>query len=361
LLNSKPLQKEKKICLVIPSLNVGGMERVMIELAEYFVSFDYIETHLIILVKSDWFYTVPSKLLVHEPEFIFNSKIRIISTLRTLLYLRRSIKNISPDAILSFGEMFNSFLLLAAVNLKFKIVVSDRSKPDKKWSTTHRILRRILYPQAFGIISQTNYSKVFLFNETKHNNIKVIPNPVKNFYDSSIERKNIVLYTGRLITTKRIDILINVFTQINNPTWELWIVGDGPERKKLEILAKSMCCKHQIKFFGLQKEILSFYSLASIFAFTSTSEGFPNVLLEAISSGLPCIAFDCIAGPADLIHDGINGYLIKEMDIPLFKSKLEQLMLNPELRAEFGLATKQIAKEYTIDKIGDSYLKFLLS
>lgn len=349
---------KKKICLVIPSLKAGGMERVMSELANYFSLKTDIEVHLVSLGNSQSFYALNNSVILYKPSF--EKKSWLIFSIKSLFFLRNRLREIRPNAVLSFGETYNSFVLLSAMFLNLKIFVSDRSKPDKKWGKLHESLRRFLYHGAYGIISQTTYSKAFLQKEIKHTNISVIPNPVDLVIFNKQQRRKVILNVGRLIPTKKIDILLEIFAQTKHDGWILWIVGDGPQRFLLEEEAAKLGISNSVQFWGNQKEVASYYSQAAIFAFTSVSEGFPNVLLEAFSSGLPCISFDCVAGPADLIKDGINGFLIPEMDNKTYVEKLQILMDNYELRLRMGNQAINTAKDYHITKIGEDYFKFMM-
>jgi glycosyltransferase involved in cell wall biosynthesis len=349
----------KKLCLVLPSLSGGGMERVMAELAWFFVTKENIETHLILLARGSKFYAMPSEITIHEPDFEFNNKFRLYNTIKTICYLRRNVKLIRPDAILSFGEMYNSFVLLSTLLMKIRIIISDRSKPDRNWGILHNFLRRILYIKAAGIISQTNYSKIFLKRVTKHPDIIVIPNPVmplKNLYE---KRQNVILNVGRLINSKNIDLLLYIFANCKFEDWKLWIVGDGPERRILEKKSFDLGIQDYVTFWGKRKDIESFYSKSKIFAFTSNSEGFPNALLEAMSAGLACISFDCVAGPADLIKDGENGYLINNGNVKDYLNKLNNLLNSPDLIEQFSKRSAISSKDYEINKIGEKYFNYL--
>lgn len=354
------MSEKKKICLVIPGLNAGGMERVMSELASFFAGRNEISTYLILYTKGDRFYKVPKNVILIEPDFFFNKKQRFLFTIKTLLFLRREIKKIMPDAVLSFGETYNSFVLLATLFLKTKIFVSDRSKPDKPWGIFHETLRKIIYKKAAGIVSQTSYSKSFLEKETGHKNIEIIPNPVKPYAKLSNLKNNVILTVGRLISTKRIDLLLEIFSEISKENWQLWIVGDGPQRQYLETLALNLGISEKVKFWGLQKDVESFYTESDIFAFTSISEGFPNALLEAMAAGLPCISFDCVAGPADLINNEENGFLIPMLDIASYKHQLSHLMESENARLSMGKKAHETSKEYELEKVGNAYLNFLL-
>ncbi len=353
----------KKVCLVIPSLKAGGMERVMSELSNFFSTQNNIQVHLVLLSNDAKFYKISKNVKIYEPKFKFNNNYRIFYTLKTIAYLRHTIKMVNPVTILSFGEMYNSFVLLSTLFLNIQTYVSDRSKPDKRWGKTHESLRKLLYPKAAGIISQTQYSKRFISQETGHHNIRVIPNPIKPFLKDETIKENIILNVGRLILSKRVDLLIQLFSEINkvNSSWKLWLVGDGPEKCKLKQLVEDLKLDSHIKLWGNQKEINKFYSQAKIFAFTSESEGFPNAILESMSAGLPVIAFDCIAGPSDLIRNDVNGYLIPLGASELYKQKLLKLMNNTDIRVTFGANATRISRKYDITIIGNEYLNFILS
>lgn len=355
---------QKRICVVVTDLHKGGMERVMSELANFFSKKVNTEVDIILLTnRSDIFFKISSNVIIHEPGFTFNNRVRTLSTIRTLFYLRKTIKKVNPDVVLSFGETYNSFVLLSTLFLKIKVFVSDRSKPDKSWGFFQEKLRKILYPMASGIISQTNYSRDFLLKETGHRNIKVIPNPVRTVDKVFQERRNVILNVGRLIKSKRIDLLLNIFSKCENEGWVLWIVGENEKNGKdiLIKLSRELNIFDKVTFWGKQEDMDKFYGAAKIFAFSSESEGLPNVLMEAMASGLACISFDCIAGPRDLITDDENGYLVKMYDSDEYIVKLNLLLQNPELRERFSNNAQKKMEEFDIKIIGDKFYNFLLS
>src|SRR6056297_4337546 len=98
-----------KICLLIHSLQPGGTERVMSELAAYFSLKQEAEVHIILYGKSRRiFYEIPNSVTVHTPDFDFNNNNRIWSSLRTLFYIRNKVRSLNPEVILSLGEYWNS-------------------------------------------------------------------------------------------------------------------------------------------------------------------------------------------------------------------------------------------------------------
>jgi glycosyltransferase involved in cell wall biosynthesis len=360
------LNNNRKLCLVIPSFQAGGMERVMSELAGYFALRKDIELHLILYgITREIFYPVPGSVIIHKPSFRFSKNLRFFHTLRTLLYLRRTIKEIEPVSILSFGELWNSFVLLALAGLNYPVYISDRCSPARKFNTFHTLNRKILYPRATGIIAQTGTAMEIYRDRFRHRNIRVIGNPIKmKEAGNRTERENIVLMVGRLIRSKHQDKLIELFLKIDLPGWRLVLVGyDHLQQNNYERL-QEIISRHnagdRVFLEGKQADVDSYYSRSKIFAFTSSSEGFPNAIGEAMAAGLPVVAFDCIAGPSDMIRDNSNGFLIPLFDYDLFQAKLELLMRNGALAENFGRDAREDIKKFSTERIGREFLDFIL-
>jgi GalNAc-alpha-(1->4)-GalNAc-alpha-(1->3)-diNAcBac-PP-undecaprenol alpha-1,4-N-acetyl-D-galactosaminyltransferase len=358
--------KVRKLCLVIPSLQAGGMERVMSELAGYFATCENLETHLILYGKSrEVFFKVPENIIIHKPEFRFNNKLRFLFTLKTLAFLRKTVRQIDPVSILSFGELWNSMVLLALLGTRYPVNISDRCSPARKYGKFHSFLRKWLYPKANGIIVQTHKARDIYYESFRHENIEVIGNPIRFVkVDPEIKKENAVLMVGRLIASKHQDKLIELFIRIQAPGWKLVLVGyDHLQQKhfeRLQDIIKKNQAEDKVFMAGKQADVDGYYNRSKIFAFTSSSEGFPNAIGEAMSAGLPVVAFDCVAGPSEMIQDGRNGFLISLFDYEQFQEKLERLMKEEEMRSTFGDYARQSIGEFSMDRIGDKYLQFLL-
>jgi GalNAc-alpha-(1->4)-GalNAc-alpha-(1->3)-diNAcBac-PP-undecaprenol alpha-1,4-N-acetyl-D-galactosaminyltransferase len=363
----KAIMDKKRICLVIPSLHTGGMERVMSELAHYFCEKAECEVHLVLYgLTREIFYEIPANIIIHKPAFEFDNSKRTWNTIKTLWFLRTKFKTIQPDTILSFGELWNNFVLLTTIGLNYPVYISDRCQPDKSLGKLHDSLRKLLYPRAKGIIAQTQIAKEIYSNQFKHNNIEVIGNPIRAVQlNDQIEKENIVLSVGRLIKSKQHDELIKLFVKINKPNWKLVIVGDDALKQnnmsKLKVLIKELNAEENIILAGKQNDVDTYYLRSSIFAFTSSSEGFPNVIGEAQSAGLSVISFDCIAGPSDLIKNNQNGYLIPLNNYEKFEEKLLYLMESDEERIRLGDNAKKTISEFEATKIADKFYNFIIN
>lgn len=358
---------KKNICLVIPSLQSGGMERVMSELAVYFCSKEEFEVHLVLYGHiREVFYDIPDNLFVHKPSFEFDNSKRTWNTLKTLWFLRQKIKGIHPDTVLSFGELWNNLVLLSVLFLKYPIYVSDRSQPNKSIGIVHEFLRKWLYPKAKGVIVQTEKAKEIYNNLYRHKNITVIGNPIRPIlskYKNSLNRKNVVLMVGRLIATKHQDRLIHIFLKINKPDWKLIIVGydhlKQSHSERLQRIIDINSARDRIILAGKQLNVESYYLESKVFAFTSSSEGFPNVIGEALSAGLPVVSYDCDAGPSDLIIHGENGYLVPVFDDEAFQKYLELLMSDDSIRETMSRQAPLSVRKFDRLKILESFCSFI--
>ena len=353
-----------KIVCVIPSLSLGGMEKVMSVLLNKF-SKKNIELHLVLCGRNrEIKYSIPKSIIIHRPSFSYSETNRFIFTLKTILYLRKEIKNIKPDSILSFGEYWNSLVLLSLLNLKYPIYISDRSQPNKDLGKIQNKLRNFLYPKATGYIAQTIKASEIAAKNKWNSNITVIGNPIKqNSIQDFGNRDNIILTVGRLIPTKHIDELIDIFRIVNAKDWKLIIVGGNSKNlnllDKYTKLVQELGLSDSIKLVGAKSNVEEYYKKAKIFAFTSSSEGFPNVIGEAISYGLPVIAYDCTAGPSDLIINEKTGFLIEERDQKTYIEKLNMLIQNENLRSMQGKKSLENIVNFDADHIAKKVFNFI--
>jgi glycosyltransferase involved in cell wall biosynthesis len=359
------MQSHLKICLVIHSLGIGGMERVMAELLKNFSARDGVELHLVLIGKSrEIVYDIPETIFIHKPDFPFVNQRRKRDTIRTLFFIRKTIKKIDPDTILSFGEMWNNLVLLALKGLSNPVYVSDRSQPNKDLGRVQNFLREKLYPSAAGYIAQTEKAAEICRKKEWNQNIRVIGNPVRKVkHDPSTEKENIVLTVGRLIPTKHIDMLIRMFTDLNVPDWKLVIVGGNAKRmnllEELQELVDELGVSDRIFLEGERKNVDDYYNKAKIFAFTSSSEGFPNVIGEALTSGLPVVAFRDTPGLSELITHGVNGFLAPFESRENFQKYLSELMTDDGLRNRLAEKTSLNIGNFSVQDISNAYFNFI--
>ena len=164
-------------------------------------------------------------------------------------------------------------------------------------------------------------------------NVTVIPNPCAiNSRKSKVESRKTktVLAVGRLHEQKGFDLLLQAWKPIEKTysDWSLRIVGEGPKRAELEAQIESQGLK-RVVLAGATNNVLDEYEAASIFVLSSRYEGLPLALIEAMWSGLPCIAFDCPQGPAELLAED-RGWLVPNGDIAELTAQIAYALSHPE-------------------------------
>ncbi|CAI1603577.1 MULTISPECIES: glycosyltransferase family 4 protein [Serratia] len=167
------------------------------------------------------------------------------------------------------------------------------------------------------------------------------------------QQQPVALAVGRLCRQKGFDRLIAAWQRIapQAPGWQLHIVGDGPDRETLQQQIDAAGLGYQVKLLPATADIASHYRQAAMLLMTSRYEGLPMVLIEAMSFGLPLVAYDCLTGPAELIDDGKNGYLVAEDDIEAFSQRTLALIGDGELRQRFSLHSLARAQQYIPERI----------
>ncbi len=166
-----------------------------------------------------------------------------------------------------------------------------------------------------------------------------------------------VIAGGRLVEQKAFDRLVSAYAPVAaaHPDWRLTIYGMGRLQKKLEQQIAELGVGEQVLLPGYSDDFDGELHRASVYAMTSLFEGFPMVLLEAMSRGLPIVSYDCPRGPAEIIDDGRNGRLIDDGDTAAFTAALLQLIEDDELRTRMGAAAYEDARSYEVDRIVDRW------
>lgn len=356
------LQK-KHICVITPSFNIGGIERTVIELANFFVKKGY-KVSLISLLAGTRHFTIHDEVIVIEPNRRRSSKklLNALYRLWLISYMRISYRMLKPDVIVSMADTFNPFVLIAALKLNIPVFIGDVTKPGRRFTFFTRMGKKIMYPFSSGFIAQTNfaagyYSRMF----SGKLKIKVINGAIKQINNYDVSRKKIILNVGRLSIEKGQDRLIAAFSKIKNKMgWKLALTSDGPLKKQLFLQIKEFNMEDDILFLGNVKDIDMIYAESSIFVLPSRSEGFPNALTEAMAHGLPCVCFDSF--PAnEVITNNLDGIILPDGDIEGLAITLEFLMNDNKERDQLGLNARKIVDKLSIDKIGNEFSNFILS
>lgn len=207
---------------------------------------------------------------------------------------------------------------------------------------------------------EDDYKKFLIKN--KHTKVVLVPNML--YYipskQSKLDKKNIITIS-RLDYGKRNDDIIKAFSKIKENDWKLYIIGDGKEFNNLNKLINDLNMNDRIILTGYKnKEEIEEYMLkSSLFLMASETEGLPMVLLEAMSYGIPCIAYEIASGVNDIIDNNKNGYIIKNRNEEEYIEKIEKVINDSKLRNELGIEAKNKANEFSKEKIVNIWKKIL--
>jgi len=353
-------RSKPEILIFVPSLKAGGMERVVTNLANYWAEKKDVIIHLATLTEKEAFYKLNVTVNLHIVHLEEGMPF-LRQSLEAINQLRKLIKTIKPDAILSFGDRYNSLPIVANLFLPYRLSVSNRQSPLITNGKMVDLLNWLFYRFSDGLVAQTKVAAEIFKRKYNPKRITVIGNPFNLLESTNNNREPIILNVGRFADQKNQFELIQIFNEIKGAeNWKLLFIGEGPKINQTIDELKRSNRKEQIGFLGFTDRINDFYQKAGIFCMTSRTEGFPNVIGEAMSHGLPVISYDCIAGPSELIDDGVNGFLIPEGDHELYVQRLKQLMEDEELRIRFGKNAMEKMKQFSIDNIAKQYLDFIL-
>ena len=167
-------------------------------------------------------------------------------------------------------------------------------------------------------------------------------------YDSKTKK---IISCGRFTPQKGFDMLVEIANKVlkGHRDWQWFIYGDGPNFDYVKEKTREYGLEENLKLMGFSDNLKEEYKKFSVFALTSRYEGFGMVLVEAQSFGLPCISFDCDAGPGEIIEEGKNGALVKCFDLDEYARKLEFLISHANLD-DYSKAARESAKNFSQEK-----------
>lgn len=187
-------------------------------------------------------------------------------------------------------------------------------------------------------------------------NTIVIPNPVTHIPQDILHHNGSgrrIICVGRLHEQKGFDLLINSFKLIADrcPDWIIDIYGDGPDKAKLLSTIQEKNLQERIFLKTPTPNIYNEYLHSEFLVLSSRYEGYPLVLNEAMSCGIPCVAFRCKYGPEDAIEDGVNGLLAENGNIDDLANKILWMIMHTEERLRMGIRARETSLNYDIQSI----------
>ena len=321
---------------------------------------------LVLDVTAQLFYKVHESVKVIQAPLHFgitsrgNVLTRKVQFIVHLAKLKKIYKQLNPALIISteYSLTIPTWLTMKGQNKMVlawgSTIIFFGSKKNRFWN----VLFRYTYPKLHTVVCQNTTEKV-LFEKMGCKAI-VIPYVIPQQKERAFLQNKIILSIGWLIKRKGVDMIPAVAEIIfkKHPDWRWKIIGEGEEYDFLisQLVKKNLQNNVVIQKPGspnIEKEYLN----ASIFVLLSRFECLPLVLLEAATFGLPGVAFNCPTGPADIIHDNEDGYLIPMDEVAEMASKIIELIEDDEKRKQFGLEAYRNSNRYAEETIYKKWLQ----
>jgi glycosyltransferase involved in cell wall biosynthesis len=351
-----------KLLYIVPNINnEGGVARVLSIKANYLIEKLGYEVHILTQNNgfSPLFYSFNSNIIFHDlllkgnffQFFQFFSK-----------GLKSKIKTIQPDIIVVCDNGLKAYAIPFILKNKVPLILEMHSSKFIEEREIKKTIFTKLLSNFVSVLKKNGIKKYDRFvvetsesvSEWKLKNAIVIPNPLwfttEKF--STLESKKVIA-VGRHTYEKGFDRMLQIWKKVvaKYPDWILEIYGKASGNLDLKLLAKNLNVSNNVVFHKPVQDIDKKYLEASFYLMTSRFEGFGMVLIEAMASGLPCVAYDCPCGPRGVLSQKEDGFLIENGNESDYVKAVETLIENVKLRREMGKKAKLSSEKYNIDAI----------
>jgi glycosyltransferase involved in cell wall biosynthesis len=357
----------KKITIFVPSLGIGGAERVVNNLV---IGFDKNNIKVDLLLAKE--YDISRE---HIPNGVNIIDFKHSRTMFSLFSLIKYLKRNKGSIVLSHLRHANRIAILANIlsGRKSKVFVVEHTtrsivKDNVISDTLNMILYNYLYPKAEKIIHVSKEAAEDLENKYnwRRGTVKVLYNPVVNeekvhHYNLPhewfvVNKPPVILGVGRLIPDKNFSLLINAFYHVRQKLeCRLIILGQGEEADVLRKLIYRLNLQNDVHMPGYVNNPYDYMSHASVFVLSSIREGLPTVLIEALACGCPVVSTRCPSGPTEILENGKYGELVSVGDAQAMADAIIRTIKKPpgkELLIDR-------ARYFSIDRSVSRYIKLL--
>lgn len=356
----------KKIFLCIPTLNLAGAEKFVVDLALN-INKEMFQVYIVIT------YSLCDSVLKDQ---LTHAGIVIIdcSGKKYILRLMRMLKQtamIRPDIIhTNIGSLLHMLPVMILCRTKRRIYTIHSSTERiyggnliKKW--IYRIAFKYFRVVPVAISNHVKETAMIQFKLKSKDIFKIYNGVDTEYFQSSISHKNTgkitCISTGSLYYIKNHKLILKSLSKIieKNSKVNLILVGDGELKNELKIQAEQLRIKENVDFVGQTSDVKQYLEKADIFILSSLTEGFSIATLEAMSMGIPIIATDC-GGVLDIVLNNYNGFIVKNNDEYEMRKAILELVSNENLRKEMGRLSRKQAEKFSLKKCVQEYEKLYL-
>lgn len=375
-----------KILYAVERVNLrGGYDRIIIEKANYLAEHG---CEVIICVSSHAlskpFYPISEKVKLVDFDIDFDQQYKYSLFIRAYIYkklMRRYRKMLSNLLVIEHADIVITTL---GREIDFITEINDGSAKVGESHIAKDYVRNLHLMEQRGFIYRIiakywrkkidhkvkKLAALVLLTQHDANSwdglakTVVIPNSLPFYppHGSSCENKQ-VIFVGRLNEQKGLEYLVDTWMKVNqkHPDWVLHVFGDGEQKQLLLQMIKEAGLECAIKVNQPTPMIMEMYLESSIFLLTSRFEGFGMVIIEAMICGLPVVSFDCPWGPADIIRDGEDGFLVEYLNTDEAAQRVCQLIESAMLRKNMGVKARLNVQRYNRDVVMKQWIDLFKS
>jgi glycosyltransferase involved in cell wall biosynthesis len=351
----------------------GGIERAVVNTANLFGR-KGLKVSLVILDETDRsFYSIHPDIEIVQQSLsfginidgnIFSRKIKLIAD---TLKLKKIFKKLEPDFIICTEYPFSITAILSGAKKNSTVVSWEHHNFfELQKNFFWKRLFKTTYPK-LNVVVCLNEDEKQLF-QGMNSNIQVIPNFIETGLNpiskTKVHKNQTILTVARLTPVKGIDFILHIAEKIlnNNPDWQWKIIGNGEMEERILHFIKDKKLQNRMMIqHPFDHNILHEYQNASFYVMSSRNECFPMTLLEAMSCGIPCIAFDCETGPRHIIKHNENGLLAEKENPQKLADAISLLIQNEDLRKKLGENAFHTTHKFSPERIFNKWEKLFLS
>ena len=290
---------------------------------------------------------------------------RYVKRIQQIDYIRKVCKDERPDVMVSFLFMPNFLATVVGKLTGVPVIISERADPNRHTVFAERLIY-FFYRFANGAVFQTNGAKK-CFPKMLQRKSTVIPNPVMlkdpSLFSVYEDAEKSIVFCGRFeVVQKRQDIALEAFKVVHDkhPEYVLDFYGDGPDENAMKAYAQRLGLSGCVNFHGVSSNVLQDMARSELFMMSSDYEGIPNVLLEALSIGMPCVSTDCSPGGARmLIRDGDSGLIVPCGDAEALANAVCKMIEDRDFAISCGRNAVEVRERFSKQKILDAWESFM--
>ena len=364
-----------RVTFVLPSLHGGGAERAAVVLLNALAARGYQATLFVFAREGPYFEQLSGAVRVVVGD---------TGRAGRIMSLRRFLANEPQDVVVSLLSHFTAFAAARMAGTKAKYVISQQTPltaflddHDYAWRQPARrrvftSVARAIYPRADGIAATSSgvAEDLVAHYGVNRKRVAIVPNPVD--VDTVEEAAAMpldvaasgagvltVVTAGRLAHAKNLPLLVESLERLSaRVPFRAWLLGQGELEGELRQMLARSAIGDRVTLFGFQQNPWKFMAHADVFLLTSRYEGFGNVLIEAMASGLPVVA-TASYGTRDIVRDGETGFLVESHDAVSVAAALERVLTNADLRARMARAARETARTFALPDVVNRFEAFL--